>query len=110
MSPSERIAIEFLLVFQTHCTWCPLTPGLLSSVSLCSHYDLSDSSSGESSPEHPSLNKRTNFRHSPAAGCVRGKKPPLDSSPGYNSSEEYDGSLVRFPYCDLEVLFYMLLP
>lgn len=61
-------------------------------------YDLS-SSSGESSPEPP---KRASYRSPPAATAsgARGKKP-LDSSPGYNSSEEYDGS--RRPYVDPEV-------
>lgn len=64
-------------------------------------YDLS-SSSGESSPELPSLSKRTSYRSPPAATAsgTRGKKP-LDTSPGYNSSEEYDGS--HRPYVDPEV-------
>ena len=68
-------------------------------------YDLS-SSSGDSSPEHPSISKRPSYRPpSAAAPSTRGKKP-LDTSPyysGYNSSEEYDGS--RRPYLDLEVHF-----
>ena len=64
-------------------------------------YDLS-SSSGESSPELPSISKRASYRLSPVATAsgLQGKKP-LDSSPGYNSSEEYDGS--RRPYVDPEV-------
>ena len=58
-------------------------------------YDLS-SSSGESSPELPSLSKRSTFRSSPTATA---SAPDYHS--GYNSSEEYDGS--RWPYLDLEV-------
>ena len=66
-------------------------------------YDLS-SSSGESSPELSPINKRVSYRPSSATtASSRVKKPPLDASPGYNSSEEYDGSLNRFPYLDPEV-------
>lgn len=63
-------------------------------------YDLS-SSSGESSPELPSLSKRLSYRSPPSATAsgLQGKKP-LDSSPGYNSSEEYDGS--QRPYINPE--------
>ena len=68
-----------------------------------SRYDLS-SSSGESSPELSPINKRASYRSSSATtASSRVKKPPLDASPGYNSSEEYDGSLNRFPYLDPEV-------
>ena len=57
------------------------------------------SSSGESSPELP---KRASYRSPPAATASRARgKKPLDGSPGYNSSEEYDGS--RRPYVDAEV-------
>ena len=85
----------------------PSSPLLFSPLLLLSlflrRYDLS-SSSGDSSPEHPSISKRPSYRPpSAAAPSTRGKKP-LDTSPyysGYNSSEEYDGS--RRPYLDLEV-------
>ncbi len=74
-------------------------------VFLYSRYELS-SSSGDSSPELSPLNKRANYRPSSAsAAASRAKKqpPPLDASPGYNSSEEYDGSHGRYTYLDHEV-------
>jgi len=66
-------------------------------------YDLS-SSSGDSSPELPSITKRSTYRPSSAATSSARSKKLLDTSPyysGYNSSEEYDGS--RRPYLDYEV-------
>jgi len=69
----------------------------------CRRYDLS-SSSGDSSPELPSITKRSTYRPSSAATSSARSKKPLDTSPyysGYNSSEEYDGS--RRPYLDYEV-------
>lgn len=75
----------------------PTTPPSLS------RYDLS-SSSGDSSPELSPINKRTSYRPSSASNSTgRSKKPPLDASPDYNSSEEYDGSLGRYTYLDSEV-------
>ncbi|XP_064399477.1 OTU domain-containing protein 5-B-like isoform X2 [Halichondria panicea] len=65
-------------------------------------YDLS-CSSGESSPELSPLNKRAGYRPSSTnAAATRAKKPPLDASPGYNSSEEYDGPHGRYTYLDPE--------
>ncbi len=98
----REISVVFHLLFV--CYFCYVCVHLLMCLShelFARRYDLS-SSSGESSPEMPSLSKRTSYRLSPVATAsgLQGKKP-LDASPGYNSAEEYDGS--RRPYVDAEV-------